>query len=416
MATDWVRVPISELCSAIVDCVNKTAPTVERPTPYRMIRTTNVKGGFIDVSSVRYVTEETYKIWTRRQIPRRGDIVLTREAPLGEVGLLRDDEGIFLGQRLVSYRVDPKKADNRFLLYALLSPDLQSQIQGLGAGATVAHMRVPDAERLSVLAPPLYLQQRIGSILSAYDDLIEVNRRRVAVLEEMARRLFEEWFVQFRFPCADGARRLPVGLPTGWSMVKLSDVCSAITRGIAPKYDDSSRSLVISQKCIRGQRLDLGPARRQSKPAPVEKLVRPGDVLINSTGVGTLGRVAQVEEVPGGTTVDSHVTIVRAGPSLQVDYFGMAMQRLQPVFESMGAGATGQTELNRGRVAGIEIALPQAAVQTAFGEAVRPMRILVHRLLEQNGKLSDARDLLLPRLISGELSLTAAERELEAVA
>ena len=124
MITAWPKYPIADLCNAIVDCLNRTAPTVDGPTPYRMIRTTNVRNGFLDLSNVNYVDETTYQRWTRRQVPRRGDIILTREAPLGEVGLVRDDEGIFLGQRLVSYRVNPKRLDGRYLLYTLLGPDL----------------------------------------------------------------------------------------------------------------------------------------------------------------------------------------------------------------------------------------------------------------------------------------------------
>lgn len=219
MTVLWPKYPIADLCVAVVDCVNRTAPTVEGPTPYRMIRTTNVRKGFIDLSNVNYVGANTYQRWTRRQVPQRGDIIVTREAPLGEVGLVRDDEGIFLGQRLVSYRANPTLLDERYLLYTLLGSDLQNQIQALGSGSTVAHMRVPDAKRLLIPTPPLKIQRRIGAILGAYDDLIEVNRRRIGLLEKMARRLFEEWFVRFRFPGYDDCPlvEIPGGkLPEGW--------------------------------------------------------------------------------------------------------------------------------------------------------------------------------------------------------
>jgi type I restriction enzyme S subunit len=82
----WPLRPISDLCEFAIDCVNKTAPVVNYDTPYKMIRTTNVKGGFIDVKNVRRVTKDTYEKWTRRSRPRFGDVILTREAPLGEVG------------------------------------------------------------------------------------------------------------------------------------------------------------------------------------------------------------------------------------------------------------------------------------------------------------------------------------------
>lgn len=96
-STTWERMLIVDLCAEHVDCVNRTAPVVDTPTPFKMIRTTNVRNGFIDTESVRYVTEETYRRWTRRLVPRRGDVILTREAPLGDVGKIRTDDLIFLG-------------------------------------------------------------------------------------------------------------------------------------------------------------------------------------------------------------------------------------------------------------------------------------------------------------------------------
>jgi type I restriction enzyme, S subunit len=178
-STAWPRVSVVDVCESIVDCVNKTATVVDYPTPYKMIRTTNVRDGWVDLTSVRCVDEATYAKWTRRQKPRRGDVILTREAPLGEVGLLRSDESVFLGQRLVAYRVDPRKLDHRFLLYAMLGEDMQGQIRSMGSGATVEHMRVPDCEKLTLRLPEIDAQRRIASILSAYDDLIARVRQSV---------------------------------------------------------------------------------------------------------------------------------------------------------------------------------------------------------------------------------------------
>src|SRR6266536_3468221 len=158
----WSPVKIDQVCSTIVDCVNKTAPTVSVPTEYKMIRTTNVRDGWVDVEHVRYVSEETYDKWSRRGELKKGDIILTREAPLGEVGLLRNAAGVFLGQRLVMYRADGKKVDNRFLMYSLLSDDLQGQIRSYGSGSTVEHMRVPDCSNLILHMPPLPEQKRIS--------------------------------------------------------------------------------------------------------------------------------------------------------------------------------------------------------------------------------------------------------------
>lgn len=101
---EWPRVMVKDVCISIVDCVNRTAPVVEYETPYRMIRTTNVRDGRIDLSTCRYVTEETFRRWTRRLDVHEGDVILTREAPIGEVGFVRGIKNVFLGQRTMQYR------------------------------------------------------------------------------------------------------------------------------------------------------------------------------------------------------------------------------------------------------------------------------------------------------------------------
>src|SRR6516164_798492 len=153
----------------------------------------------------------------------------------------------------------------------------------------------------------------------------------------MAQRLYQEWFVNFRFPGHEKVRMVESELgpiPEGWLVHSLRDMTSLISRGISPRYDDSASGWVINQKCIRDRRLNILLARKQSKTVPVEKAVRKGDILINSTGVGTLGRVAQVHEELANFTVDSHVTIVR--PTRHPDYLGEVALHLEPHFESMG--------------------------------------------------------------------------------
>ena len=138
----------------------------------------------------------------------------------------------------------------------------------------------------------------------------------------------------------------------GWESKKLGDVCSLIARGIPPKYVETGGIQVINQKCIRSHTIDLSLARRHNveiKAVNATKLIQIGDVLVNSTGVGTLGRVAQVRNnITSDITVDTHVTIVRPIPDLFfIDFFGYVLIKIEDEIAQSGEGASGQTELAR---------------------------------------------------------------------
>ncbi len=148
-----------------------------------------------------------------------------------------------------------------------------------------------------------------------------------------------------------------------WSEENLATLCSYLNRGAAPAYTDKGGVLVLNQKCVRDQQIgfELGlrtdPNRRAIAP---ERILRPFDILVNSTGVGTLGRVAQVRELPEETTVDSHVTIVRPDPeTVEPHYLGMAVRYFESEIEWLGEGSTGQTELSRARLGEFAVPVPK---------------------------------------------------------
>ncbi|EFA4818326.1 restriction endonuclease subunit S [Escherichia coli] len=188
----WKRVPIKDVCESIIDCVNKTAPVVDYETPFKMIRTTNVRNGRVNTEDVRYVTEDTYLQWVRRGKPQVGDIIFTREAPVGEAGVLQDAEGIFLGQRTMMYRADTCLSDNYFLFYSLSSPFCQKQIEDFSNGGTVAHMRVPDCGEILINLPPFLEQKKIAQILSTWDKAISVTEKLLTNSQQQKKALMQQ--------------------------------------------------------------------------------------------------------------------------------------------------------------------------------------------------------------------------------
>jgi type I restriction enzyme, S subunit len=194
----WQENRIEDVCEAIVDCINKTASVIDEQSPFKMIRTTNIRNGHVNLESVRYVTEETYYQWIRRQTPRKGDVLLTREAPMGEVGMLMTDEYVFLGQRIVSYRTDPEKLNNKFLLYAFQSNRLQNQIKAFASGSTVQHMRVPDTKALRIPVPSILDQmqvvQNLDILLTETQRLEAIYQEKLAALTELKQSILQKAF------------------------------------------------------------------------------------------------------------------------------------------------------------------------------------------------------------------------------
>lgn len=174
--------------------------------------------------------------------------------------------------------------------------------------------------------------------------------------------------------------------------VKLADLTCFISRGITPSYTELDGICVVNQKCIRNEELSLKEARlhdAQKRKVPAEKMLRPMDILVNSTGTGTLGRVAQVQGNISGTTVDSHVTIVR--PSREVDplFLGYAVKWRKPYIEALAEGSTGQTELSRIRLGDeITIPVPSFAKQKQIGDLLYALDCKIRTNIKINDNLA----------------------------
>ncbi len=402
--TDWQRVPIVNLCSEHVDCVNRTAPVVNEPTQFKMIRTTNVENGFIDTENVRYVTEETYRKWTRRLVPKRGDVILTREAPLGNIGKIRTDDFIFLGQRLYHFRPDPLKLDADFLVYSLLSNDLQRQIRSFGSGSTVEHMRLEDIPSLEVNLPPLSIQRRIAGILSAYDELIENSQRRVRILEAMARTLYREWFVYFGFP---GHETVPLvasalgEIPAGWEVRKLGQIAEEMRRNV-PKgeLDDPQPYVGLEHIPRRSLALDawettieLGSNKLRFKKSEILfGKIRP---YFHKVSVAPFDGLCSADTIVVRSRRPEHYAFVVA--CVSSDAF--------VAHASATANGAKMPRANWNVLEKYEVVIPQGRVaeqfSTLFVDILAQQQVLIFQI--QN--LHRTRDLLMPRLLSGQVNL-----------
>lgn len=438
MRSEWPQVRIAECCDLIVDCVNKTAPVVDYKTPYRMIRTTNVRGGFIDLQDCKFVTEDTFRTWTRRAAVLDGDVILTREAPIGEVGLVRGNQTIFLGQRLMQYRARRSILDPRFLCYAFLSPQLRHQFGAHeGSGSVVSHIRVGDCSNFRVPVPPLSKQVEIADLLGAIDERRLLLRETNATLESIVQALFKSWFIDFDPVRAKAEGREPEGIdaataalfpaefedsalgliPKGWECRPIGDLVEAVG-GSTPDtktaaYWDPPTHCWTSPKDLSGATAPvLLDTERKVSDAGLAKissgLLPPGTLLMSSRApIGYLS----VAQVP--MAINQGYIAMLPGGCLPPLYLYFWCQANMDAIKGRANGSTFM-EISKRAFRPIPAIAPPSRVVQHFTDLAAT---LFARLVEnerQARSLAEVRGALLPRLISGKLRLPEAEEQVEA--
>jgi type I restriction enzyme, S subunit len=328
---------------------------------------------------------------------------------------------------------DPALCEARFLFYALKYH--RNEFLQIASGGAQRNLSGRLIRRFALNAPSLPEQRAIVHILGTLDDKIELNQQMNETLEATARALFKSWFIDFDpvrakaegralnlpqhvadlFPDSTEETELGVA-PAGWSVEPLNKLAGYINRGISPSYLETGGICVLNQKCIRDRRVDFTKARRhdQSKKPVTGRTLQYLDIVVNSTGVGTLGRVAQVFSLPEETITDSHVTIVRATAGIEPLFLGTMLTGRESEIEELGEGSTGQTELSRTRLGNLKCLVPGGNLQRAFASFAAPLYSEMAANNIQSDTLAVMRDALLPKLLSGEIRVRDVEHFTEA--
>ena len=384
---------LNDVCELIVDCEHKTAPT--QATGYPSIRTPNIGRGRLLLEGVNRVSEDTYLAWSRRAIPRANDIILAREAPLGNAAIVPENLKVCLGQRTVLIRPDIAKVDPHYLVYLLLGGDIQNKFHGYASGATVPHLNMKDIRGVLLPdLPPYKTQRKIAAILSAYDDLIENNNRRIKLLEQAAHDLYREWFVHFRFPGHEDVEMVDSGtdygmIPQGWEVVKLE---GAIELAYGKSLKKDTR--------IPGKYPVYGSAGI---------IDTHNDYLVKAPGivVGRKGNVGSVFWADDNFYPIDTVYYVKTGICLPYVFYNLQNQN----FINNDAAVPG---LSRRQAYSLPFVIPPKSTGKRFEDMVSPMFQQIHGLRKRNTVLVEMRDLLLPRLVSGALDVS--DKDIQGIA
>ena len=379
-----------------------------------VLKVTNCKSTGFQLDSLNYLSEKSREKYKKNELVI-GDVIIATvgshpnliESAAGRSCIVNSQvEGFYLNQNAVCVRTKDKKVlSQKYLGYLCKCADFQHYIQSRGRGAAnQMRIAISSIREYSFTLPDIENQQYIADTLSAYDDLIENNQKQIKLLEEAAQRLYKEWFVDLRFPGYENTKIVD-GVPEGWSESTVSEVSAVLRRGISPKYNEKARGIVINQKCIRQAIVSYDEARTQEKKYPVELELRESDVAICSTGAGTLGRVGQIFEVKENTTLDSHVTLIRANEKVGQQYLFWSLKMKQDYLMNAGRGSTNQLELSRETIGSCEILMPERKI----AEQVEKNFVAIHDKMKECSmriaRLREVRDLLLPKLMSGEVEV-----------
>lgn len=400
MKSEWNTSAIANICKVVTDG-SHTSPKSVSHGKYMVSVKDFTPYGF-DFNGCRQISFADYeKLKSSGCVPQKGDILIGKDGAryFEDIIIYNQDEAPALLSSIAILRCDEEKVIPEYLYYLLKTPSFKKDVKdNYGSGSAIPRIILKDFKRMKVKYPSIEKQRQIVSILHDLDAKIFNNQKVNDNLEQQAVALFKSWFVDFSL--------FGGTVPENWEDTTLENITTLITRGIAPKYSDNSDQTVVNQKCIRNHTIDLSLARTHTPKAINEKWLKFGDLLINSTGDGTLGRVAQVWFAPKALTVDSHVTIVRPAREELIFYIGLWGILHEKEIESLHTGSTGQTELPRDQVKMLKLLLPDNISLSRFNSIITPMASTIISNQEENQKLASLRDTLLPKLMSGEIDVS----------
>lgn len=395
--------PISDFAEGIFDGPHATqAESVEGPI-FLGIKNITPEGR-LNLAEIRHISETEFPRWTKRVEPSVGDIVFSYEATLHRYAVIPEGFRGCLGRRLGLVRLDRTKADPRFVHYYFLSELWRRVAESwVISGATVDRLPIKDFPKFAVSFPPLSAQKRIASILSAYDDLIENNLRRMGLLEEAARQLYREWFVRLRFP---GHESTPVhkGVPDGWAWKRLDSVIDLNPKTVPPSGE---KKAWVSMSGLSENSMLIDEMEFKDGSSGT-KFQRHDTLLARITPCLENGKTAFVQILNDGeTSMGSTEFIVMRSSEVSPEFVYLLARtdNFRGIAIASTTGSSGRQRVTTSVLADLPILVPSSETLGNFTERVRPMFDTVEKLQKQNTLLAEARDHLLPRLMRGEIEV-----------
>lgn len=412
------------MCELVVDCPHFTPKWTTEG--FVVIRNQNIRNGRLDLSNTSFTYKEDFERRITRAKPQEGDIIFTREAPMGEVCAIPEGLECCLGQRQVLLR--PKvDIDGKYLLFALQSPYVRHQIfWNEGTGSTVSNVRIPVLKALKIPRQPN--EKAIAHILGTLDDKIELNRRTNETLEAMAKAIFKDWFVDFGPTRAKMEGRAPylpeelwslfpgaiddeTGLPQGWEEKSLDEIADFLNGLALQKYPPSDNEASLPVIKIAELRSGITEkSGRASRQIQEKYIVQDGDFLFSWSG----SLVAKFW-TEGEGALNQHLFKVTSANYPTWFYTQWVYEHLAAFQHIAASKATTMGHIQRGHLTAAKVICPQSDLMNPMSDLINPIveKTIGNRL--ESRTLTELRDRLLPKLMSGEIRVRDAEKAAEEV-
>lgn len=376
-----------------------------------MIRGSNLStdvGTRLSDDSIVFLSPDVASKFERSMV-RNGDLVFTCWGTIGQIGLI--DETCRFDRYIVSNKQmkltpNPELADSRFLYYSLSSPENLDQVQRQAIGSAVPGFNLGQLRQIRILLPDLEIQRSIASVLGAMDDLIENNRRRIEVLEEMAQAIYREWFVHFRYPGHEDAHFVDSSLgpiPDGLDVRPFSEIASFVN-GFAFKpahWSENGRPIIKIKELKNGVAPDT--PRCPEAEIKAKYWIEPGDLLFSwSADLG----VYRWSGEPG--LLNQHLFVVEPLTDVSSLFIQHALSGAIPRFWDRAQGTT-MRHIKRSALTEVTAAVPPPHTDRAFADRVAPIDDLAIRLTQASRELASIRNLLLPKLVTGAIDVSALD-------
>lgn len=394
---------LKDVCEFIVDCPHTTAQ--DEGQGYPLIRTPNIGKGRFDLDGVHRVSEDIYKKRNLRATPQDNDLIFAREAPAGNAAIIKNGNKFCLGQRTVLIRLNPQLVCPDFLTYFLLAPQQQYGLLGTANGATVAHVNLPTIRELEIDIPSLEEQCHIANILSAYDDLIENNQKQIKLLEEAAQRLYKEWFVDLHFPSWENTTIVD-GVPEGWSLCTLEDVIEFDPK---IKLDKDRLKESVPMSALSTTSMILNRAEFTETYSNSGSKFQNGDTLLARITPclenGKTAFVSGIESEEGAVGSTEYIVMRSKKINPYMVYLIARSDEFRNYAINSMSGSDGRQRVKADKLKGLDYLCPASYLIDRFGEVAQPIFSKIFVLNKQCAMAQEARDRLLPKLMSGELEV-----------